>query len=451
MRHDTCRHISKKLKTIPYLHQLISQGAAVCTDSRQPAAGSVFFALRGEQFNGNHFAIQALEAGCRLAVVDDATFAGKENCLLVDDVLSTLKKLGQYHRQQFDIPVLGITGSNGKTTTKELSHAVLSAHMHAMATAGNLNNHFGVPLTLLSLKRPVDIAIVEMGANHIGEIAQLCEIAQPTHGLITNIGKAHLEGFGSQENILAAKSELYQYVNKHKGILFVNGDNEMLSSLSAGANRVMYGSRQDFHCSGEILASIPLLSIRFQVNHSFGKAFRGMEGIIHSGLTGAYNFENIMAAVTAGLFFGVSADTIIDAIEGYKPGNNRSQLIETRHNTIIMDAYNANPTSMTAAIRNFSQFRSGPGAVMLGDMLELGNQAAYEHMQIAGMVADQSFDLNIFVGKNFSEVIEPDNNTYVFADTAQVVDWLKQNPLKGYTILIKGSRGIQMERLLSHL
>ncbi len=350
---------------------LIDKGGRPCTDSRKAKKGGVFFALRGEQFNANQFAGEALKAGCALAVVDDPRYAEGSKYILADNVLDALQKISHYHRKRFDIPLIGITGSNGKTTTKELMHAVLATTLQTGATEGNLNNHIGVPLTLLSFRQPLDIAIVEMGANHMGEIDALCQLAMPTHGLITNIGKAHLEGFGNIDSVARAKGELFQYITRQPeipGTLFVNKDDIRLSGMTRELDYIGYGTGSDNHCTGTITTTHPYLAVRFQTNKDFGKAFKGVEGYIQSQLTGKYNFGNIMAAVTAGLYFGVPPGRICDAIASYIPGNHRSQIIKTRFNMVLMDAYNANPTSMNAALDNFIRFDGKDKAVILGDM-----------------------------------------------------------------------------------
>ena len=437
------------------LHQLVTGGAGICTDSRQAGHGSIFFALRGESFNGNHYAAEALKAGCRLAVIDDPSCQGGADYLLVDSVLDTLQALGAYHRRLFDIPVIGITGSNGKTTTKELVHAVLSARFRAQATQGNLNNHIGVPVTLLSWKQPVDMAIVEMGANHVGEIARLCELAGPTHGLITNIGKAHLEGFGSVENIARAKSELYGAVAAANGQLFVNGDNHQLVRLAGNTRQVTYGTGDGNDCQGRVDTAFPLLGVSFWVNRSFGKTSPGARGTIRTQLTGAYNFENIMAAVTTGLYFGVSPEKIVSAIETYHPRNNRSQVMETKRNLVIADAYNANPTSMLAALENFSGFERKRTALLLGDMLELGETTGHEHRQLMKAAIEGGFTLLVFVGPAFTDAASDEknlpDNCHVFKDVEGASAFLSARPLTGYKVLVKGSRGIRMETLLNVL
>ncbi len=426
----------------------VNRGHRICTDSRAAHPDDLFFALSGAQFDGNQFARQALEAGCMLAVIDNPRFF-QEKCLLVDDVLQTLQHLGAVYRNQFDIPLLAITGSNGKTTTKELTHAVLSRKFDTIATKGNLNNHIGVPLTLLSIPQHTQMGVIEMGANHKGEIAGLCTIARPTHGLITNIGKAHLEGFGNMAGVAEGKTELFAALTE--GQVFLNRDDPWLLKCSPGENAIGYGMDADNHCSGQILKAFPLLEISFRVNKDFGAARKGMEGVIKSQLPGVYNVENIMAAITTGLYFGVAPKRVIDAIEGYHAQNHRSQLMQTKDNVIMMDGYNANPSSMEAALANFSNYHKKKLAVLLGDMLETGETAHEEHRKVIDSVKALDIPFRIFVGKTFFSVWKPEDRGHAFKDVDQALAWLQNNPLKGYTILVKGSRGIRMETLLSEL
>jgi UDP-N-acetylmuramoyl-tripeptide--D-alanyl-D-alanine ligase len=442
---------SMKKEQLVKLHQLILKGHTICTDSRQARPGAIFFALRGDNFNGNNFAFQAIEKGCAMAVVDEPIAPSGEKFILVDDVLQSLQQLSLFHREQFILPVIGITGSNGKTTTKELLHAVLASTFNTLATKGNLNNHIGVPLTLLELNPAHEIAIIEMGANHMGEIGELSRLAKPGYGIITNIGKAHLEGFGSVENIIKTKTELYQHVKNTGGILFVNGENTLLTEKAAGARLIRYGKKAENHCAGRLTQEKPFLKINFMVNQAFGKAKPGMQGTIQTKLVGSYNFENIMAALTFGLYFGVSPDHAKEAIEAYQPSNSRSQLIENGRNVILMDAYNANPTSMAAAISNFADFSEGPLAALLGDMLEMGENSRQEHMQIVKMLEESHFDCCILVGPEFMAVAKPSEKCFVFEKAEAAAEWLRQHPLQGYHILVKGSRGIQMEKVLDAL
>lgn len=438
-------------KHISQIIQLVKDGASVTSDSRRLSPGDIFIALRGDRFNGNMFAAKAIENGCKIAIIDEPEFNKGNEYLLVDDSLGFLQQTSLEYRKFLDCPVLAITGTNGKTTTKELTHAVMSEHFKAQATQGNLNNHIGVPLTLLKLKNSTEIAIIEMGANHQGEIAALSEIAMPTHAIITNIGKAHLEGFGSIENIEKAKGELYNYVQKNKGTIFVNCDDNRLKKYAVYKNAVTFGLSNNNHCSGQVTSSFPFAEVIFKTNKPFGKAAKGIQGKVISKLTGSYNFSNIMAAITAGLYFGVPKELIINAIKGYTPRNNRSQIIQSKNNTIVMDAYNANPTSMAAALENFGQFKTTQKALMLGDMLELGKDAEHEHKTIAEMADNQACKLKVFVGEHFSAVCRNYKDSYVFKNVDDAAMWLKDNPLQGYHILIKGSRGISMEKLLNFL
>ena len=437
---------------VGFLYRLITNDTPICTDSREPTRDAIFFALKGESFDGNDFVGQALEAGCRYAVVDRHDAVIDDRCILVHDVLATLQQVSMMARKDLTNPVIGITGSNGKTTTKELCHAVLSKGLHTASTKGNLNNHIGVPLTLLSFNKPLDIAIVEMGANHLKEIEQLCLLARPTHGMITNIGKAHLEGFGSPENVVKAKSELYDYILKNNGTLFVNGNDDLLMKLSDKHNRITFGDHPSFHCSGQISSSYPTMAISYQVNTAFGNTTPGLSGMVHTNLAGSYNFSNIMAAITIGLYFGIKEQDIHTALEQYHPANHRSQLIKTNSNTILMDAYNANPSSMHEAITNFLTWKKkGKTALFLGDMLELGNYALTEHRHIADYASQCGFDQIVFVGQEFSQVVKPDKNTLCFPDAASVSQWLRKHPLQGFYILVKGSRGIRMETIMKNL
>jgi UDP-N-acetylmuramoyl-tripeptide--D-alanyl-D-alanine ligase len=433
------------------LVKLIQNGSKICIDSRKTAAGDIFFALKGDHTDGNRFAEKAIETGCTLAVIDDPSYNKGERYFVVENALKSLQQLAIIYRTKFDIPFLGITGTNGKTTTKELTQAVLSQSFASSATQGNLNNHIGVPLTLLSLKNTSELAIIEMGANHIGEIAHLSALARPTHAIITNIGKAHLEGFRSVDNIEKAKSELYQFVSGNNGVLFVNHDDERRKKHAGSQNAITYGTGTDCHCSGIITDTFPFINVSFKVNKGFGKAAAGIEGEIRSKLTGSYNFGNIMAALTTGLYFGVPASSIIRAIEAYEPKNSRSQIIKKDSNTILMDAYNANPTSMAAALQNFINYPGEKKAVLLGDMLELGQDAIAEHKAVFQSVNENNFTLKVFVGDIFSKVCENATNTKVFKNVNEAAEWLNNNQIQGHHILIKGSRGIQMEKLLECL
>jgi UDP-N-acetylmuramoyl-tripeptide--D-alanyl-D-alanine ligase len=404
--------------------------------------GSMFFALRGENFNGNHFAADALADGASWAVVDDPEFVTGEKCLLVEDSLATLQALAARHRNQVKAKIIGITGSNGKTTTKELTGAVLSAKYKTVYTKGNLNNHIGVPLTILSITYDTEFAIVEMGANHQGEIAALCEIAKPRYGIITNIGKAHLEGFGGYEGVIRAKSELFNYIRYTGGTVFVNLDNSQLCSLSEGIDRVTYGKSPEAGCSGAMLADSNVLGI--------GKSVDGRQEQIITNLIGAYNFENVMAAICIGDYFKVPFPLIKLAVERYLPENNRSQKIDTGRNTIILDAYNANPSSMKAALENFATLPGKNKMVILGDMMELGEEAAREHTEILSLLAKLGLYEVALVGELFKQAAI-DIQIPCFSDVAGAGEWLSAQKLANRTILLKGSRKMQLEKLTAYV
>jgi UDP-N-acetylmuramoyl-tripeptide--D-alanyl-D-alanine ligase len=406
----------------------------VCTDTRKITKGCIFFALKGPNFNGNRFAQQALEKGAALAVVDEAQFAQTPKTLLVEDSLKALQRLAQHHRKQFDIPVIGLTGSNGKTTTKELIASVLSKKYDTLATLGNLNNHIGVPLTLLRLTQKTEIAIIEMGANHIGEIDFLTNLAQPTHGYITNFGKAHIEGFGSEEGVVIGKSELYQYLMKNQGCIFYNGqDKKQADLLEKYPNKLNYGSSADFNCTILNIAAAPLVTLDYDNLN------------IQTQLIGRYNANNCAAALLIGSYFKVSTESMVTALEGYSPTNNRSQIVEKNGHSIILDAYNANPSSMEAALENFDGLKAENKVVFLGDMFELGSIAKAEHKRIAEMAFSKKIDQVFLVGTLFSSSV---NGKTAFPDFNTISAYLNSNNLPPSTILIKGSRGMALERLL---
>lgn len=429
-------------KSLEELYSLFLETGNLTTDTRKIEPGYTFIALKGENFNGNYFADEALAKGARFAIIDDPAFATDTDMLLVDDTLITLQQLAHYHREHFKIPVIGITGSNGKTTTKELINAVLSCKYKVVSTAGNLNNHIGVPLTLLSVKPETEIAIIEMGANHEGEIAQLCQIARPGFGLITNIGKAHLEGFGGFEGVIRAKSELYTFIRESGGRIFINSDNELLMRLAGNTIALTYGAKAGAYCHGWPEESHPYAKVQWDSH----------EGLleINTKLIGGYNFENIMAAICVGQYFGVGINEISCAIRTYQPTNNRSQTINTEQNHIIMDAYNANPTSMKAAILNFRLVKSLAKMAIIGDMFELGDESAKEHAEIIRLLDESDFETVLLVGPKFGSIIIP-QHFMAFASPAEAKIWLKGNPIKGHTILVKGSRGIHLEELVDAL
>ena len=412
------------------------------TDSRDCPAGSIFIALKGETFDGNQFAASALEKGCSMAVVSDAAVAGIDpHMVLVSDTLQTYKDLAREHRRQFDIPVIGITGTNGKTTTKELTRAVLAQRYNVMATEGNYNNDVGVPKTLLRLRPEHEIAIVEMGASHPGDIQTLAETAEPTCGLITNVGKAHLQGFGSFEGVVHTKGELYANLAERSGsVIFVNADNpHLMGILPEGIETVLYtqDASKEARVCGEVVACDPFLRLRW-------READGPWHAVTTHLIGSYNLDNVLAAVTVGLQFGVTPQQICAAIEGYVPSNNRSQLTETSHNHLIVDAYNANPTSMAAALDNFSLMQVSPKMAILGEMRELGASSAEEHQRIVERLANCPFDMVWLVGSEFATIDCPCRK---FANVEEVKAALAADCPQGYYILIKGSNGTKLFQL----
>jgi UDP-N-acetylmuramoyl-tripeptide--D-alanyl-D-alanine ligase len=434
------------ISQIEKIHSYILKGSKVSTDTRQIEPGSIFFALKGEKFDANDFALQALQKGAVLVVADKKDLHHPA-IIVVDDSLKALQELAVYHRNQFrNIPFIGITGSNGKTTTKELINAVVTRKYKTLCTKGNLNNHIGVPLTLLNLTPEHEMAIIEMGANHMGEIGFLSSLAQPDFGLITNIGKAHIEGFGSFENIITGKTELYDFIRKSGGNLFLNSDNPILKEKSIGIEAVTYGRHQEASVQGEIISSSPFLQIRYWSAKTQGKVN------ISSQLLGAYNFENIMSAITIGEYFGVEPADIKAAIEEYAPVNSRSQLKDSGTNSLILDSYNANPTSMRAAIENFSNLQTeNPKGLILGDMLEMGDSAEYEHNDIIELTLAHPYKFVVLVGSHFLKAC-PDHKAYhAFADSDSAARWVCEQAFKGFSILIKGSRGIQLEKIEKHL
>jgi UDP-N-acetylmuramoyl-tripeptide--D-alanyl-D-alanine ligase len=421
-------------------HFLRSTGAS--TDTRAITPGCLFFALKGPNFNANAFAAEALNKGAQHVVVDDPTVVQDERYLLVPDVLKALQDVARHHRRQFDIPVIGITGTNGKTTTKELVHAVLAADRPTLATSGNLNNHIGVPLTLLRLNQEHRIAIIEMGANKVGDIAELVDIAEPTHGLITNIGRAHLEGFGSYEGVITAKTEMYSFLGGHKGTVFVNADDPLLMAKSEGLDRVTYGDTEDAFTKGHTFPDEgPFMELVFE-DHQFHGHYH-----ITTKLIGTYNAPNALAAVCIGQYFGVHDELIAAALSAYTPSNSRSEFRDTGRNHLVLDAYNANPTSMAAALRNFAAMASDrPKLAILGDMRELGTESATEHAAIVTLVRELGLDAH-YVGPEFQR----STPALAFASAAELLAHLKQEPLTGHLVLVKGSRGIKLETVVEGL
>ncbi|MEI7500375.1 MAG: UDP-N-acetylmuramoyl-tripeptide--D-alanyl-D-alanine ligase [Bacteroidota bacterium] len=414
----------------------------VSTDSRQVQPGSLFFALKGESFNGNEFATLALKHGASYAIVDEPKYADNDRFILVKDVLSTLQEMARHHRLQFNIPVIAITGSNGKTTSRELINSVLSKKYRTLATKGNLNNHIGVPLTLLSINAETDLAIIEMGANHPGEIDFLCRIAYPNFGLITNIGKAHLEGFGSFEGVIRTKTELSNFLKDRDGIMFLNNGDELLKIHVECPNIFTYGPPP---------ADVALLNVVSDPFVKMGIGFSDKSLIfIESNLYGSYNAGNILSAACIGQQFSISPEEIKTAIEEYHPGNNRSQILKTDHNLLILDAYNANPSSMEAALTMFAETTYIKKMVILGDMLELGNEADHEHRKILGLLDHLKFQQVFLVGNIFTR-LNTNRENICFHDTDLARMWLEHHKIENSTILVKGSRGIKLEKLVESL
>ncbi len=422
------------------LYSFYLESRQVSTDTRKIIPGSVFFALKGDRFNANEFAQEALAKGARYAVIDEPAYQFNDQCLLVSNVLQTLQQLAVFHRKKLNIPVIGLTGSNGKTTSKELINAVLSKKFRTYATKGNLNNHIGVPLTLLAIDPTMDIAVVEMGANHVGEIALLCSIADPTHGLITNIGKAHIGTFGGYQNIIRAKTELYQHLIINSGKVFINSGDEILSNLGRRIKEPVYYPRGGDYYSCDLVAADPFVTV---------KAENGE--IVESNLVGSYNFENIAAALCIGKFFGVSDAAANEAVAQYSPANMRSQLVYKNGNTIILDAYNANPSSMKVAIENIAAMKSANKVLILGDMFELEEEAETEHRAVGRLISNLSFKQILLCGTLMRWAKDEYPPAQLFETKDSLIQELKSNPLKDATILVKASRGIGLEAIVEFI
>jgi len=423
------------------LYEVYNKYPSVQTDTRRLNEGDIFFALKGPNFNGNEFAKKAIDAGASFAVIVEKQFEIPGKTILVDDALVALQQLARHHRTQFAIPFIGITGSNGKTTTKELIHSVLSKSFHTYTTEGNLNNHIGVPLTILKIKEDAQMAVIEMGANHIGEIASYCKIALPTHGLITNCGKAHLEGFGSEEGVRKAKGELFDHLRTlTHGYAFVMWDYDYLQTMSKGISGIIkYGTTGDAHIIGEVLSSDPFLNVGI---------VQGLdEKIIKTQLVGEYNLPNVLAAVTVGKFFKVPEAAIREAIENYAPSNSRSQLLSVGTNKIILDAYNANPSSMKLAIENFSKM-PGDKVLILGSMAELGKESEKEHASLIEQIKSSGWKAVVLVGNEFAKTL---HHFSQFNNSTEVKAWLQQQKFENVNILVKGSRSMQMEKAVEGL
>jgi len=434
---------------ISNLYDHFLQSSGVCTDNRKIIADCIFWGIKGPNFNGNDFALKAIEAGAKYAVVDEKEIADHPQIFYVTDSVRALQNLANYHRKRFDIPVIAITGSNGKTTTKELLATVLSRTYRCHFTRGNFNNHLGVPLTLLKMAKDTEVAIIEMGANHQGEIESLCEIAEPTHGLITNIGRAHLEGFGGLEGVKKGKSELYRFLAKVTGVGFINKDEKYLSELSSVLNyrRVYYGLFEENDTNWlrvqKEVSTNQFLKIGFWgENMDFFK--------VNTQLVGDYNVPNVATAICLGLYFKVPEVEIIKGIEGYLPTSNRSQLMEYRGGQIILDAYNANPSSVELALRNFEGMKGEHKIVVLGAMKELGEYEIEEHLRIARLAAHMTFETIILIGKEFEAAAQAFNCNY-FEDVVTLKSWITSNFFQNKKILIKGSRSIHLEKLVEAL
>ncbi len=426
--------------TIETLHSLFLQCNKVSTDTRKVEKGDIFFALKGDNFNGNAFALEAIEKGAKYVVVDEKEYNTSSQIILVEDVLKTLQKLSTFHRDHLNIPIIALTGSNGKTTTKELINATLSQKYNTTATIGNLNNHIGVPLTLLSMNNDTEIGIVEMGANHLKEIGFLCNIAKPNYGYITNFGKAHLEGFGSIEGVIKGKTELYDYLTNNDNIIFVNAEDNKQLEHSKKAKTIAFGNDANTNdVAVNLIEAQPFVKVNYN----------NLE--IESQLMGEYNFNNISAAICMANYFKVDDSSIKTAIESYTPTNNRSQIIKKASNKIILDAYNANPTSMRAALSNFSNLKDNNKIAFLGDMFELGNDAAEEHQSLTNFTSTLNIDRIILIGENFYLTKGNSPRIKHYKSFEELKNKFDFDNIADATLLIKGSRGMALERILDLL
>ncbi len=430
-------------RSIESVYDLVISGYKITTDSRAIKPNDIFVALKGDNFDGNDFALEALDKGAKAAIISRSEFKNNPKCIFTTNTLEFLQNLAQHHRANLKIPIIGLTGSNGKTTSKELISTVLASKYNTFATKGNLNNHIGVPLSVLSIIPNHQIAVIEMGANHVGEIATLCSICKPTIGLITNIGKAHLEGFGSIEGVIKAKTELYAFASRNNSTVFYNSENPILSEkieyFGLKSNAIAYST--GLQNAKVISDQGTFLVLKLEEN--------GSPFTISTQLTGTYNVENILAAWTIGRHFGIEPDTIVKSIESYIPTNSRSQIVETRLNTIVLDAYNANPTSMEAAIESFALFKSNrPKVAILGKMLELGAYSTEEHYRIATLAVSKGFEGVYLVGSDYPKNFQ---NSLHFESTDELKEFVTTNPQQNKTILLKGSRGARMELLLQLL
>ena len=427
--------------TIPELYELFIHNPKVTTDSRNCPRGSIFIALKGDKFDGNQYAEKALASGCVYAVIDNPDYFIGERTILVDNVLTTLQQLAHRHRKVIGCPIIGITGTNGKTTTKELLASVLSTKYNLLYTEGNLNNHIGVPLTLLRLTHDHEMAVIEMGASHPGDIKELVDIAQPNYGIITNVGRAHLEGFGSFEGVIKTKGELYDYMRRTKGKIFINQDNKYLKEIANGIEQVTYGSDETAFAWGCVVSCNPYLTFEWKQ--------QGKIHTVETHLIGNYNLDNALVAVAVGRFFKIPAERISRAIAAYEPTNNRSQLKKTENNELIIDAYNANPSSMKVALDNFATMPVSPKALILGDMRELGPTSDELHTEVVARIKEGNYDKVFLCGEHFQKAAGKDFTTY--ATTEELIEALRKNPLEGYHVLIKGSHGMALERVVEVL
>lgn len=426
--------------TILELYELFIHNPKVTTDSRNCPYGSIFFALKGEKFDGNQYAKKALEAGCSYAVIDNPDCYIDERTILVENVLLTLQRLAHHHRKEMGCPIIGITGTNGKTTTKELLAAVLKTKYKLLYTEGNLNNQIGVPLTLLRLTHEHEMAVIEMGASHPGDIKELVDIVHPNYGVITNVGKAHLEGFGSFEGVVKTKGELYDYIRQDDGTVFINQENPFLMNIAEGIEQITYGTTDSAFVSGSVVSCNPFLTFEWKQQDSLHT--------VETHLIGSYNLDNVLVAVSIGCYFKIPAEQINQAITAYEPTNNRSQFTKTNRNDLIVDAYNANPSSMKVALDNFDAMNVSPKALVLGDMRELGPTSDELHAEIVARIQAGHFDKVILCGEHFQRV----GDTFTsFATTEELIQFLQENPLSGYTILIKGSHGMALEKTIAYL
>ncbi len=429
---------------IEELYGIFKQHPVISTDTRKISEDCLFFALKGENFDANTFALQAIEQGAAFAIVDERGLPKHSQFIFVDNVLQTLQELANYHRRTLNIPVVGLTGTNGKTTTKELINAVLSQNFKTSATLGNLNNHIGVPLTLLAVTPDTEVAIVEMGANHQKEIELLCSIAAPDYGLITNVGKAHLEGFGGFEGVKKGKGELYDFLAKSGGTVFINQDNLYLMEMAQSRNFkqiIYYGTSANAYVSGRLIANDPYLTVEWSEGSN--------KHIVKSQLTGIYNFENILAAIAIGKKFGLTVEQINQGIGSYQPNNNRSQIIKTAKNTVIGDFYNANPSSMAVAIENIAKLAADNKIVILGDMFELGEESEIEHKLLVEKAEESDFTKILFVGKEFFK--NQNDNAVFLKSLEELKNYLQENPIHNALVLLKGSRGMKLEQVVEYL